>query len=135
MAFHFSAATRSFSFLIVSNSHRGYRSFQQIEIFSGYFKNQEAIMAWKDIAAGAQRIIGKDGKLPKPAVDLNAVEAKVIKARAVYDASKQGTEKTVLALQNTLDELKNAYGRYDDVIDGADYGLDDSTPVAKKAIA
>ncbi len=90
-------------------------------------------MAWKDIAANAQKIIGK-GKLPRASADLSAIEAKFNKARADYATSKAELEKTALALQNAFTEAINAYGQYDDVVDGEDFGLDAASPEGKKAI-
>jgi len=89
---------------------------------------------WRDTLAAAQKIIGKDGKLPRPAVDPGTTFPVVNKGFEAFDVSRSDLEKKLVGLEDALSKAKHALQQYYDMVDGEDFGLDTKDPEDKKKI-
>ena len=90
--------------------------------------------SWSDAVSKAKAALGKDAKLPKPRVDPETVYTAVGKSWAEFDKSREDLEKKILELENTFSTAKNTFVQYYDLVDGDDFGLDDSQPDDAKKI-
>ena len=90
--------------------------------------------AWSDAVAAAQKVLGKEGKLPKARVDIASLFPAFDKAFGAFDNSRASLEKTLLDLENVLSQMKNTIKQYADMVDGNDFGLDEDKPDDKKKI-
>jgi transcription initiation factor IIF auxiliary subunit len=90
---------------------------------------------WTLIKAGALKLLGKKGKLPKPRVDLDTVLAAEEKAWTTLTKAREEMEKQIVEYETSIDKVKNAAKQYADIIDGDDFGLDKNSPDDKKTIA
>jgi hypothetical protein len=90
---------------------------------------------WSDAVSAAQKALGKDGKLPKPRVDPASMYPIVIKAMDAFNKSREGLEKTLLDYENAFSQSKNTFKQYADMVDGADFGLNEDDEECKKKMA
>ncbi len=89
---------------------------------------------WGTSAAKAQKILGKDAKIPQPkfigkaASDYEAAWTAFKKARADLEAK-------VLDMQNLESKVKNSVKQFEDSIEETDFGLDGKNKDDAKKIA
>jgi chromosome segregation ATPase len=103
-------------------------------------KQREAAMAgsmkaWQDAQAQAQKILGKDGKLPKARTDVAATMLAANKAIKEIEAAKKALETKIDAVENACAKVKTAATQYGSMISGSDFELDPKKPDQKKQIA
>jgi len=91
-------------------------------------------MAEFDFEIAAKKILGNTGKLPKLRVDPRQSIAVANKAVDAFKKGIQDLEKAVLDLENGYSQYKNTLKQYSDIVDGSDFGLDESKPDEKKKI-
>jgi hypothetical protein len=89
---------------------------------------------WSDALAAANKVLGKDGKLPKPRVDPASMYPLVSKAWEPFDKNREALEKNLLDLQNAFSQAKNTFKQYADMVDGANFGLKEDDADDKKRI-
>ena len=90
--------------------------------------------SWKESKATAEKLLGKDGKLPKPRVDIGTIYDPIQKAWEAWDKSKGDLESKTLSVQKGLADAKLVCTQYFDMIDGNDFGLKKDDPNDKKRI-
>ena len=88
-----------------------------------------------EFESAAKKILGKDGKLPKPRVDPRKSIEVANKAVDAFKKNIGDLEKGVLDLENAFSTYKNTFQQYSDIVDGANFGLDEDDPDDKKKIA
>ncbi len=93
------------------------------------------IKDWNDAKAQAQKILGKEGELPKPRTDIETVMNAANKAIAELGTACKAFESKVDGVEDSLSKVKNAANQYDSMISGATFGLDPKKPDQKKQIA
>jgi hypothetical protein len=59
----------------------------------------------------------------------------VIKAMDAFNKSREGLEKTLLDYENAFSQSKNTFKQYADMVDGADFGLNEDDEECKKKMA
>jgi hypothetical protein len=92
------------------------------------------MLGWKSMLAAAQQALGKDGKLPKPAVDPLPSVILANKAWDAFRTTRTDLEKKLVEVQDRHSQAKHALQQYADLIDGDDFGLDEKKPDDKKRI-
>jgi hypothetical protein len=90
---------------------------------------------WSDAVAAAQKILGKDGKLPKPRVDPASTYTLLGKVWDPFDKARESLEKALLDVENAFSQSKNILKQYGDLVDGQNFGLKENDPKDKKRIA
>ena len=90
---------------------------------------------WSDAVTAANKILGKDGKLPKPRVDPASMYPILSKGWEGLNASREELQKKLLDLQNAFTQSKNTFKQYGDIVDGEDFGLNENDPDDKKRIS
>jgi len=91
--------------------------------------------AWADAKAQAQKIIGKEGKLPKPRVDPMTAMDDANKLLHELFKARDTLEGKLIAAQAACAKVTLAAKQYGDMVDGADFDLDAKKPDDKKKIA
>jgi hypothetical protein len=82
--------------------------------------------------AAALKVLGKDAKIPPVTSALKTAGDQVGKAYDAFKKSRTDLEAKVLALQNADSSAKNALKQYGEMLQVADFGLDeDDKEVAK----
>lgn len=89
---------------------------------------------WSDAVAAANKVLGKDGKLPKPRVDPTSMYPIVTKAWEAFNATRETLEKNLLEVENAFTQSKNTFKQYADLVDGDDFGLKEDDADDKKRI-
>lgn len=87
-----------------------------------------------EFEAAAKKILGNSGKLPKPRVNPLASIATANKAVDRFKKTVEELEKALLDVENGFSQYKNTLKQYSDIVDGDEFGLDDSKPDEKKKI-
>ena len=90
---------------------------------------------YNDALAEANKALGKEGKLPKPRVDLLKTLDEGNTALGALNKQRSEIEKTVVNVETAVAKIKAAAKQYGDLVDGDDFGLDDKDPKNKKLIA
>jgi hypothetical protein len=93
------------------------------------------IKLYTDALASANKSLGKEGKLPKPRVDLLKTLDEGIKTLTGLNKQRGEMEKTIVDVEAIVAKIKGAAKQYGDIIGGDDFGLDDKDPKNKKLIA
>lgn len=78
---------------------------------------------WADAKAEAQKVLAKDGKLPKPRTDPEASYGDANKKSAAFKKSIEGVEKTILELEEAYAKIELTWKQYRDIIKGSDFDL------------
>ncbi len=95
---------------------------------------KEKVMADFEFETAAKKILGNSGKMPKPRVDPRTAIAVANKAVEAFKKQRGDLEKALLDMENGYSQYKNTLKQYSDIVDGDDFGLDDSKPDDKKKI-
>ena len=82
----------------------------------------------------AQKVLGKNGKLPKPTIDPASVGPAWSKAMASWGTSKDNLHKCMRELANEEDRYKALLREYLRLVTDSDFGLDPRKPDDKKKI-
>jgi hypothetical protein len=90
---------------------------------------------YNDAVADANKALGKEGKLPKPRVDVLKSLDEGNKTLTALNKQRQEMEKTVVEVEAAVAKIKGAAKQYGDIVDGDDFGLDAKDPKNKKLIA
>ena len=90
---------------------------------------------YNDAITEANKALGKEGKLPKPRVDLLKTLDEGNTALGALNKQRSEMEKTVVNVETAVAKIKAAAKQYGDLVDGDDFGLDDKDPKNKKLIA
>jgi hypothetical protein len=90
---------------------------------------------YNDALTAANKALGKEGKLPKPRVDLLKTLDEGAKSLSALSKQRAEMEKTVVDVEAGVAKIKAAAKQYGDMVDGDDFGLDDKDPKNKKLIA
>jgi hypothetical protein len=90
---------------------------------------------YNDAVEEANKALGKEGKLPKPRVDLLKTLDEGNKTLNELNKQRSEMEKTVVNVEAAVAKIKGAAKQYGDLVDGNDFGLDDKDPKNKKLIA
>ncbi len=88
-----------------------------------------------EFESAAKKILGKEGKLPKLCVDPQKSIDLANKAVTAFKKNIGDLEKGVLDLENAFSTYKNTFQQYSDIVDGANFDLDEDDPDEKKKIA
>ncbi|HLY58471.1 MAG TPA: hypothetical protein VKS60_23115 [Stellaceae bacterium] len=92
------------------------------------------IDAWKSAKTQAEKLIGKDGTLPKPRADIAALMDAANKIAVKLIAARDSMEDTVLELNDAFAKVYDAADSYSDIVDGSDFKLDSKDKDQKKTI-
>jgi len=91
-------------------------------------------MAEYPFVTAAKKLLGNGAEMPKPRTDpLVALQA-ANKAVQDFRNSIHGLGDQLLKLQNAIGAYKNTLDQYSDIVDAADFGLDEKKPDDKKKI-
>jgi hypothetical protein len=90
---------------------------------------------YNDAITEANKALGKEGKLPKPRVDLLKTLDEGIKTLTGLNKQRKEMEKTIIDVEAAVAKIKGAAKQYGDLVDGDDFGLDAKDPKNKKLIA
>jgi len=93
------------------------------------------VKLYSDAVTSANKTLGKDGKLPKPRVDLLKTLDEGIKTLNGLNKQREGMEKTIVDVEAAIAKIKGAAKQYGDLVGGDDFGLDAKDPKNKKLIA
>jgi hypothetical protein len=93
------------------------------------------VKLYTDALASANKSLGKEGKLPKPRVDLLKTFDAGITTVTGLNKQRGEMEKTIVDVEASVAKIKGAVKQYGDMIDGDDFGLDVKDPKNKKLIA
>src|SRR5436190_16048055 len=88
---------------------------------------------WSNAVAQAQKVLGK-GKLPKARVDPAVLYPILIKVLTNFNKGREDLEKKLLETQNAYTAAKNTLQQYEDIVEGADFDLDEDNDDDKKKI-
>jgi hypothetical protein len=89
---------------------------------------------WADAKSKAQKVLGKDGKLPKPRVDIEGAMDAAGKLVVEVDKARDVLATKIGAATEGFAKVTNAAKLYDNMIGGSDFGLDPKKPDDKKQI-
>jgi hypothetical protein len=95
----------------------------------------DPVKLYNDAVADATKSLGKEGKLPKPRVDLAKVLEEGVKTATGLSKQRKEMEKTIVDVETAVAKIKAAAKQYGDIVDGDDFGLDAKDPKNKKLIA
>jgi hypothetical protein len=87
-----------------------------------------------EAVAAAQKILGKDGKIPKPRADLAALGAAWVKAGQAFRKSIADLEASLQALEKATTSTRDGYKQYADLIQKSNFDLDESDDDNEKKI-
>ena len=87
-----------------------------------------------EFETAAKKLLGNSAKMPKPRVDPRTAIAAANKTVEAFKKSIDGLEKAILDIENGYGAYKNSLKQYSDIVDGADFGLDEKKPDDKKKI-
>ena len=93
------------------------------------------INAWKAAQTQAAKLVGKDGKIPKPKADVTAAMEASNNAALKLISERDALEGTVLELKDALAKVGDAAESYSNIIEGSDFDMDDDDKDQKKKIA
>ncbi|HZR21852.1 MAG TPA: hypothetical protein VFE51_31510 [Verrucomicrobiae bacterium] len=91
-------------------------------------------MAEYPFETNAKKILGNGAKLPKPRTDPIAALQAANKVVEDFRKSIHGLGDQLLKLENAIDAYKNTLDQYSDIVDAADFDLDEKKPDDKKKI-
>jgi hypothetical protein len=80
--------------------------------------------SWDQATKEAMVILGKDGKIPPPKVNLGKYHTDFDKADKEYDAAVDVLQAKILAMQNTRSSVRNVLKQYQDLISKNNFALD-----------
>lgn len=87
-----------------------------------------------EFETAAKKILGNSAKMPKPRVDPRTAIAAANKTVDAFKKNISDLEKAILDIENGYGAYKNSLKQYSDIVDGADFGLDEDKPEDKKKI-
>ncbi len=90
---------------------------------------------YADAVAAAKKVLGKEGELPKPKVDLNKIGDEFAKAYQSFKSALDELEKQLVEFVTAGEKVKAATKQYANICDGDDFGLDAKNADNKKKIA
>ncbi len=88
---------------------------------------------WNASSAKAQKILGKDAKIPQPKF-LSKAGSEYTAAWAAFMKARQDLEAKVLDMQNLESKMKNTFKQFEDSIEETDFGLDEKNKDDAKKI-
>ncbi len=88
---------------------------------------------WGASLAKAQKILGKDAKIPQPKF-LGKASSDYGAAWAAFKKAREDLEAKVLDMQNLESKMKNTIKQFEDSIEEAEFGLDDKNKDDAKKI-
>jgi hypothetical protein len=97
-------------------------------------KGERAMGAYTDAAEAAKKVLGKEGELPKPKVDLIQIGEEWVKGHDSYAKTCKDLEKEIVDFSALCQKVKVAAKQYANLCDGDDFNLDAKNPDNKKKI-
>jgi hypothetical protein len=91
-------------------------------------------MAEYPFETAAKKLLGSGAKLPKPRSDPFTALQAANKVVEDFRKSIHGLGDQLLKLENAIDAYKNTLDQYSDIVDAADFDLDETKPDDKKKI-
>jgi hypothetical protein len=79
---------------------------------------------WADARAEAQKVLGKDGKLPKPRTDPERLYDDVNAKGQTFNKAIEAVERALLERETAFAKIILAWKQYADIIKGSDFELD-----------
>jgi hypothetical protein len=96
---------------------------------------ESPIKIYNDSVTAAKKLLGKDGELPKPRVDVPKTVDEGTKVLGVLIKNREEMEKTAIGVETAVAKVKAVAKQYGDMINGDHFELDPKDAKQKKIIA